>query len=226
MKSIISEGSGAFILGRPLDSNPYQKTQAEHGHWIAGWRRQLLLESMADPDVVYQNPWIKIEKVQDQHWVTYAGRNGSVIMPVRIVNDEYQVLLVKVFRHLAGGIKLELPRGGSESRDRDARGTALRELVEETGYAVPSQRLDFLGDIHPDSGLIKGAISYFLAWVMETDKVNDNLDEVDEAIWIPLEELKGKIAEGQITDSFTICALMLFESQGRGRPGFPENYLG
>lgn len=216
MNPIIAEGSSAFLLGRPLNANPYQKDQFEYKDWESGWRRQLLLESMGDPEVVYENPWFKVEKAQNYHWIAGNGQKGAVVMPVRVVDGEYQVLMVNIFRHLAGGMQLEIPRGGGEDKDRDAKDTAIRELSEETGYAVPHQRVELLGHIHTDSGILKSDLPYFLAWVQETDKITDVLDEVDEVVWMPMTELREKIAQGHIKDSFSICALMLFDAQGRG----------
>ena len=82
----------------------------------------------------------------------------------------------------------------------------MKELAEEMGATVREVR--YLGSVRPDTGLSAGCAQVFLAEVQEA-AAQVGHEGIRELIWMTEEELRAKIAAGEITDGFTLSALTL-----------------
>jgi ADP-ribose pyrophosphatase len=116
-----------------------------------------------------------------------------------------EVLLIRQFRHAAGGHILEVPAGkldAGESPELCAR----RELEEEAGRRAG--RLEQLGWIYTTPGFTDEVIHLFAAFELEPTPTRHQPDEVIELVPMPLSEALRRVWEGEIPDAKSALALV------------------
>ena len=134
----------------------------------------------------------------------YIRHPGAVaIVPVL---EDGSVVLVKQCRYPLGTLLWEIPAGKLDHGEaEDADECAKRELSEETGYdAAHWQRLI---SIATTPGFSDEIIHLYKVWGLQ--KYAQHTDE-DEFIGVQAfspEQLKKMIAEGELYDAKTLCAL-------------------
>lgn len=154
--------------------------------------------------------------------VTYlrhsSGKPGVAIL----VSDGSKLLLLRCHRPLIGDEpRWEIPRGFSDSREpRDA---ALAELMEETGLTPTS--MESLGELHADSGVLESSTLLFLASVSPESPVTVGHECIIGASWVNFEQIRKMIGLGEITDSFTLAALVKMLMQSHVAALEPERDL-
>ena len=122
------------------------------------------------------------------------------------LKDDGTVLLVRQYRHAAGGFIYEVPAGkldGGEAPER----CAHRELTEEAG--VRAGRLDHLASILTTPGFTDEVIHLYLARELEPAQQALEADEVLTVEPHSLEDAVAMCADGRLRDAKSICALML-----------------
>jgi ADP-ribose diphosphatase len=126
---------------------------------------------------------------------------------VAAVDDEQNVVLIRQYRHAAGGYIWELPAGILGPGEAPA-ACAARELREETGVSAGS--LTRLGTIFTTPGFTDERIHLFLARSLTTAAHAQEHDEVIvEIARISLGEALAMIRRGDIVDGKTIAGLHL-----------------
>ncbi len=134
------------------------------------------------------------------------GFAGVAILPV--FGDK--IVLVRHFRHATRAWHWEIPRGFGDGNETCEQ-TAARELSEEIG-AVPTS-LAALGGIHTNTGLLGEYVVLFLARIDKIGMV-DRTEGINSVELVNLSELEQMISRGQMTDSFTLAALLMAGSIG------------
>ena len=126
---------------------------------------------------------------------------------VAAVDDAQRVVLIRQFRHAAGGYIWELPAGVLGPGEAPA-ACAARELREEAGLVAAELR--HLGTIFTTPGFCDERIHLFLAQRLRQDAHAHEADEViAEITRLPLREALGRIRSGDIVDGKTIAGLHL-----------------
>ena len=126
---------------------------------------------------------------------------------VAAVDDAQRVVLIRQFRHAAGGYIWELPAGVLGAGEAPA-ACAARELREETGLVAAELRQ--LGTILTTPGFCDERIHLFLAQGLGEGAHAHEADEViTEIARVPLREALGRIRSGDIVDGKTIAGLHL-----------------
>lgn len=128
---------------------------------------------------------------------------SAVVVPV--TTDGNVVCVIQPISLSAEGSLIEVPAGYAEDNENTAE-TAMRELVEETGY-VPTE-VKYLGKHYQDPGSIKEPVNVFIALGCEK-KYDQKLDkdEFITTIEITKDEIKHLMDEGEIKDANTFIAL-------------------
>lgn len=115
------------------------------------------------------------------------------------------VLLLRQYRHAAGGWLVEVPAGRlnpGESPEACAR----RELLEETGCSA--QHLTRLTTIHTTPGFSDEQIHLFSAHGLTQGVTNRDRDEFIEPTPMPMSEALERIRTGEISDGKTIVTIL------------------
>ena len=128
---------------------------------------------------------------------------AAAIVPLK---KDGTVVLIKQFRHAAGGFIYEIPAGKLHSGE-DPMDCAARELEEEIGYAAG--RLEHLTSIWTAPGFTDEIIHIYKATGMTAGRQQLDRDEVLEVLEIPLKEAITMIDAGLIRDAKTIVGLQL-----------------
>ena len=119
--------------------------------------------------------------------------------------SEDEVLLIRQYRHAAGGTILEVPAGKLD--DGEAPETcAARELEEEAGRRAG--RLAKLGWIFTTPGFTDEVIHLFAAFELETVPTRHEDDELIELVPMPLARAVELVWAGEIPDAKSALALL------------------
>ncbi len=136
----------------------------------------------------------------DLEMVRHPG--AAAIVPLK---DDGTVVLIRQFRHAAGGFIFEIPAGKLHPGE-DPKACAARELEEEIGYRAGS--LELLSSIFTAPGFTDEVIHIYKATGMTTGHQQLDRDEVLEVIEVPLQEALAMIQAGSIRDAKTMVGLL------------------
>jgi ADP-ribose pyrophosphatase len=128
---------------------------------------------------------------------------ASAVVPVK---NDGTILLIRQFRHAAGGFIYEIPAGKLHPEE-DPRLCAARELEEEIGYRA--DRLEFLTSIWTAPGFTDEVIHIYRGTGLQPGRQQLDHDEVLEVVEWPLEKAIAGIQNGTIRDAKTIIGLQL-----------------
>jgi ADP-ribose pyrophosphatase len=126
---------------------------------------------------------------------------ASAVVPLK---EDGTVVLIRQFRHAAGGFIYEIP-AGKLSPGEEPLACAARELEEEIGYRAGSFNL--LSSIFTAPGFTDEVIHIFKATGLTKGRQQLDRDEVLEVVEMPLDEAIGMIRTGAIGDAKTIVGL-------------------
>lgn len=140
------------------------------------------------------------------------GRLGTYIRFVRRSNEPAgvavlplrgeSVLLLRHFRHATRRAHLEIPRGFWID-GLTAEKIARRELQEETG--LQASAMTSLGLVHTNTGLSADTVELFVAKVDGAGRAETS-EGIVELVPVEVAALERLIADGEISDSFTLAA--------------------
>ena len=119
--------------------------------------------------------------------------------------SEDEVLLIKQFRHAAGGTIFEVPAGKLDGGE-DPEACAARELEEEAGQRAG--RLERLGEIWTTPGFTDERIHLFAAFELEPVAQRLEADEVIEVVRVRLDRALEMIWTGELRDAKSALALL------------------
>ncbi len=126
---------------------------------------------------------------------------AAAVVPLK---DDGTVILIRQFRHAAGGFIYEIPAGKLYPGE-DPRVCAARELEEEIGYCAG--RLDLLSSIFTAPGFTDEVIHIYKATELTEGRQHLDRDEVLEVIEMPLSEAIRMIETGAIRDAKSIVGM-------------------
>ncbi|MCP9452446.1 MAG: NUDIX hydrolase [Nitrospira sp.] len=132
---------------------------------------------------------------------TIRHPGAAAVVPIK---DDGRVVLVRQFRHAAGGFIYEIPAGKLQPGEDPVR-CAERELEEEVGYRASSFTL--LCSILTAPGFADEVIHIYQATGLAKGCQHLDRDEVLEVIEMSLPEAIKKIDAGIIRDAKTIVGL-------------------
>jgi len=124
-----------------------------------------------------------------------------------------EVLLVRQYRHAAGGYIYEVPAGKLDGEAPEA--CAARELREEAGVTAGS--LERLGSIVTTPGFSDEVIHIFLARDLRPATQELEADEVLSVERVSFERALDMCARGELHDAKSMCALLLADLHRRDR---------
>jgi len=132
---------------------------------------------------------------------TIRHPGAAAVVPMK---EDGTVLLIRQFRHAAGGFIYEIP-AGKLNQGEDPLACASRELEEEIGYRAGS--FELLTSIFTAPGFADEVIHVYKATDLTSGRQQLDRDEVLEVVPLPLTEAVAMIADGRIRDAKTIVGL-------------------
>jgi ADP-ribose pyrophosphatase len=128
---------------------------------------------------------------------------AAAVVPLK---ENGTVVLIKQFRHAAGGFIYEIPAGKLHPGE-DPKNCAARELEEEIGYQAG--KLDLLSSIFTAPGFTDEVIHIYKATGLTKGRQQLDRDEVLEIVEVPLQEAIDMIRVGRIRDAKTMVGLQM-----------------
>jgi ADP-ribose pyrophosphatase len=172
------------------------------------------------PATVYANPFISVEdtpvrfpngKAGTYTAVTIGTGRGVLVVPMIGASGwaGASIGLLQVHRFPVGRTLLEFPRGGCEPGEEPEE-AARREAVEELGDGWAYTRLQHLGVLYPDSGLLTTQMTVYAAH-LETVPDPGHVKSLTGATqqWVSISKASALVATGHITDGMTLAAITL-----------------
>ena len=132
---------------------------------------------------------------------TIRHPGAAAVVPVK---EDGTVVLIRQFRHAAGGFIYEIPAGKLQPGE-DPLHCASRELEEEVGYRASS--FELLSSIFTAPGFADEVIHVYKATGLTKGRQQLDPDEVLDIIEMPLAEAVSRIEDGTIRDAKTIIGL-------------------
>ncbi len=147
------------------------------------------------------------ERVQlpNGHWVDLdivRHPGAAAVVPITASGE---VVLIRQYRHAAGGMLVEVPAGKLEPGEEPA-SCAARELEEEAGQRAG--RLVSLGWIWTTPGFTDERIYLFAALELTPVPQQLQADEVIETLVLPFAEALEWVWSGRIQDAKSALALL------------------
>lgn len=170
---------------------------------------------MAFNKVVFEQDRLKVVS-NEKGWlrvVNKAATSGAAILGVL---PSGKFLLVREEREEISGPRLiwNIPRGAGDPHE-SSKDAAIREFVEETGILAPPERFFKLGVLAPDNGILLSTVDLY-GVVLHGVQLPEELKGQDEleikgVRGFTKDELLEMAVQGELTDSFTLAALPLWE---------------
>lgn len=136
-------------------------------------------------------------------WLDIVHHPGAAAVVPFASEDE--VLLIRQYRHAAGGAILEVPAGKLDPGEEPLH-CAARELQEEAGFRAG--RLEVLGRIWTTPGFTDEVIHLFAAFELTPVDTRPEDDEVIEVIRVPLAAALDLVWRGELRDAKSALALI------------------
>lgn len=159
--------------------------------------------------VIYHSSWLSLRQADVE--LPDGRRVGHHLlrMPAPaagtvVADPDRGVLMLWRHRFITDSWGWEIPAGRVEMGEDVAAGAA-REVLEETGWRPgPLQKLT---SYHPSNGLTDQTFHLFLA--REASPVGAPVDwyESEEVRWLPVAEVREKLAAGGVGDGLSVTAL-------------------
>ncbi|HID52058.1 MAG TPA: NUDIX hydrolase [Anaerolineae bacterium] len=157
----------------------------------ASWRLRLDRRQLPDGSVV------------EKGVVDHPG--SVVLVPLRPLPDDYELLMLRQFRHALDQTILELP-AGTRGWQEDWLVCAQRELREETGYRA--EKFTDMGEIWPAPGLSNERMHLYMALGLSPDPLTGDPDEQIEVTPMLLSDLVRMAYDGRIRDAKSIVGIL------------------
>jgi ADP-ribose pyrophosphatase len=163
-------------------------------------------------EVLLDNEWLQVAaKVvrgmpgssEDQRYFVVRPRDYVCIVAI---TSEQKLILVRQFRPAVERVTLELPSGLLDPGESPEE-TALRELLEETGYVA--DRVEHIGTMIPDTGRYENRAWCFVAQNARPASGTHELEEGVAPILVDLQEVPGLIRSSEFDHALHLAALML-----------------
>jgi 8-oxo-dGTP pyrophosphatase MutT (NUDIX family) len=161
---------------------------------------------------IHTSPWINLhqDRVQlpdgsiiEGHHVIEHPRPAVGVVPLDATG---QVMLVYHDRFISQERGWEIPSGGVDAGE-SWEAAARRELWEESGCTGGG--LVYLGRYRPTIGISNQLFVLYLAHgVVQTDAIQDT-NEIAEARWFPIPEVRALIDQDAVPDGLSLTALLM-----------------
>lgn len=168
---------------------------------------------------LYDNRWVKlqlwdVEPPGMERFEHHVLKLHNVAVTA-VLDDEDRVLMMWRYRFVPQQWGWELP-GGIIDEGEDPAEAAVREVEEETGWRPKS--LEHVVTYQPMVGMVDSTCAIYVGQGAEQVGEPTDLEEAGHIEWVPLSDIPGLMARGDLMGSGTLVALLSVLA-GRGRSG-------
>ena len=164
--------------------------------------------SFSAPKEIFRNQFLRLYSVranfghyEKEYFITEKGTRVGVLL----LRDD-SVLLVRQYRFLINDLSWEIP-GGGVMQGETLEEAAIRECCEEAGVVCRSVTPLF---DYPQGIDVTDSHAYLFHSSDFSDKGGIQGTETDARKWVPLDECIRMVFAGEIKDSMTIMALLVY----------------
>jgi 8-oxo-dGTP pyrophosphatase MutT (NUDIX family)/biotin operon repressor len=158
---------------------------------------------------LYDNRWVKLQLWDVQPPGMESFEHHVVTLPrvavAAVLDDQSRVLMLWRYRFVPQQFGWELP-GGIVDEGEDPSQTALREVEEETGWRPKS--LERVVTYQPMVGMVDAPHEIFVGHGAEKVGEPTDPEEAGHIEWVPLADVPGLMARGDLMGSGTLVALL------------------
>jgi 8-oxo-dGTP pyrophosphatase MutT (NUDIX family) len=158
---------------------------------------------------IYDNQWVKLGLVEVQppgleRFEHHVVRLGHVVI-IALVDERERVLMLRRYRFIPGRSAWELP-GGMVEPGEDPAEAACREAEEETGWRP--RVVQHVVTFQPMIGMVDSPHDVFIGWDATRVGAPSDLEEAGPVEWVPLSEMPGLMARGELAGAGTLVAVL------------------
>lgn len=109
-------------------------------------------------------------------------------------------------------MSIETPRGGLEPNESPEEG-ASRELFEETGFVIPSDRMSLVAKISPDTGLLDDYLFHYSVFITDEEMLEHKFlknDETEEHVWLNIREFLDHPLNKELKCGISLAGIFAF----------------
>lgn len=141
---------------------------------------------------------------QVSEFYTISTRDWVNIIPI---TENNEVVMIRQYRHGSREITLEIPGGLVD--DEGPEQAAVRELLEETGYA--GEKVTHLGATNPNPAIFNNLChTYLVEKARKVQGKNLDADEDIEVLLVPLADIPGLLEKGAINHALVVIAFHFY----------------
>lgn len=167
---------------------------------------------------VYENPWVTLSLVDVEppgveRFEHHVVRLHHVAITA-VIDDHDRVLMLWRYRFVPNSFGWELPGGIVEDGEEPV-AAAAREVEEETGWRPAA--LEHVVTYQPMVGMVDSPHEVFVAHGAEHVGDPTDAEEAGHVAWVPLADIPGLMARGDLSGSGTLVALLHVLASRAGR---------
>ncbi|WP_078883046.1 NUDIX domain-containing protein [Streptomyces sp. NRRL S-1314] len=158
---------------------------------------------------LYDNRWVKLQlwDVEPPGMKSFEHHVVKLhhVAVTAVLDERDRVLMMWRYRFVPQQFGWELP-GGIVDAGEDPADTALREVVEETGWRPKT--LEHVVTYQPMVGMVDSPHEIFVGHGAERVGEPTDQEEAGHIEWVPLADVPGLMARGELMGSGTLVALL------------------
>jgi DNA-binding FadR family transcriptional regulator/8-oxo-dGTP pyrophosphatase MutT (NUDIX family) len=160
---------------------------------------------------IYENYWVTVTKADIETPDGERFDHHKVYLPpaamTAMLDEQGRVFMMWRHRFVSDTWNWELPGGVVDpEEEEDPAKTAVRELLEETGYR-PTGELEHVVSYEPMIGTVTSPHHVYVARGVEYVAEPTEVNESQRTAWIPLERIPELVSSGAIKNSGALIAL-------------------
>jgi 8-oxo-dGTP pyrophosphatase MutT (NUDIX family) len=167
---------------------------------------------------LYDNRWVKLQlwDVEPPGMKSFEHHVVKLhhVAVTAVLDDQDRVLMMWRYRFVPQQFGWELP-GGIVDPGEEPADTALREVIEETGWRPKA--LEHIVSYQPMVGMVDSPHEIFVGHGAERVGEPTDLEEAGHIEWVPLADVPGLMARGELMGSGTLVALLHILANRRGQ---------